>query len=270
MPVEQEFRIVGIRRGGNHAINNWVCGLLPKDETLNLRNVPLRDPIDTSYDYRRYSHDGPVDLSGGFRYAVLGYENVHPADVAPLEGAGADERTIIVVLRDAFNNAASTVRMMRRKQSSTETRIWTRNYFAFPRMWDLMSGFFRSGVAVLKGPTTLAESGPRGPWMLKVVMLNYNTWFQDRGYRESIAAQLNLPFSDAGLQTVSSGGGGSAFDRMSFDGKAQDMGVLDRWRGMEDDLLLNMALINKAIRKNHRKIYGELPFQPNLDMLEKI
>lgn len=260
--VEQEFRIVGIRRGGNHAINNWVCGLLPKDETLNLRNLPLRDPIDTSYDYRRYSHDDPVNLSGGFRYAVLGYENVHPADVAPLAGAGGDERTVIVVLRDAFNNAASIVRMMRREQSFTEARIWTRNYFAFPRLWDLMSGFFRSGTASLEGRTD--------SWMLKVVMLNYNTWFQDRGYREEIAAQLDLPFSDAGLQTVSSGGGGSAFDRMSFDGKAQDMGVLDRWRGMEDDLLLNMALINKAVRKNHRKIYGELPFQPNLDMLEKI
>lgn len=265
--IEREFRIVGIRRGGNHAINNWVCGLLPREETLNLRNVPLRKRLKTAGDYRRYFHaaDEPLDdklRAGLFRYAVLGYENVHPNEVAPASGAGGKDVTVLIVLRDAFNNAASTVRMVRREQSRKFTRNWIRNYFVFPRLWDLMSGFFRSGTTSLQAP---GDS-----WMVKVVMLNYNTWFQDRGYREGIAAQLDLPFSDAGLQAVSPGGGGSAFDRMSFDGKAQDMGVLDRWRGMEDDPLLHMALFNKAIMKNYRKIYGEMPFLPSLDMLEKV
>jgi hypothetical protein len=255
MPVDKEFRIVGIRRGGNHAINNWVCGLLPKGETLNLRNIPLKR-LKTVGDYRRYFHtaDEPLDdklRAGLFKYAVLGYENVHPNEVAAVRGASGKDVVVLVVLRNAFNNAASTVRMVRREQSFKRTRIWVRNYFTFPRMWDLMSGLFRSA------PSSIGTA--------RAIMLNYDTWFQDREYREKIAAQLDLPFSDAGLQAVSPGGGGSAFDLTSFDGKAQEMQVLERWRGMEEDPLLNMALLNKAIIKNYKKIYGPLPFLPSLE-----
>lgn len=67
------------------------------------------------------------------------------------------------------------------------------------------------------------------------VVIRYDDWFSNRNYRRAIAAKLNIPFTDAGLNTVLRYGGGSTFDGKNYDGDAQHMNVLNRWKQVRDD-----------------------------------
>ncbi len=66
----------------------------------------------------------------------------------------------------------------------------------------------------------------------EVIDLNYNKWFVSEDYRKELCKKLNIPFTDAGLQHVPSS---SSFDGMAYTGKAQDMGVLERWKKFEKE-----------------------------------
>ena len=73
-----------------------------------------------------------------------------------------------------------------------------------------------------------------------VIGINYNRWFVGRKYRQDIIDQINqvlgtsYPFTDADLQRVSRIGGGSSFDGNNYDGQAQKMKVLERWKKFKD------------------------------------
>ena len=63
----------------------------------------------------------------------------------------------------------------------------------------------------------------------------YNHWFSDVDYRKEIAEWLDLPFTDEGLLVVPPFGLGSSFDLRSYNGRAQEMQVLDRWKVYADE-----------------------------------
>ena len=62
-----------------------------------------------------------------------------------------------------------------------------------------------------------------------------NEWFSDIDYRKQLAKTLDIPFTDAGLNEVRDIMKGSSFDGRQFDGKAQEMKVLERWKEYKDD-----------------------------------
>lgn len=80
-----------------------------------------------------------------------------------------------------------------------------------------------------------AALNPRKGLQHDPVVVLYNNWFLDSDYRRQLADRLALPFSDAGLQRVSHCGGGSSFDARRYDGRAQQMPVLQRWQAYADD-----------------------------------
>jgi len=62
-----------------------------------------------------------------------------------------------------------------------------------------------------------------------VIDINYNKWFSDVNYRRNLAEILGLTFTDEGINDVKSYAT-SSFDKRTFDGKAQEMKVLERWK----------------------------------------
>lgn len=68
----------------------------------------------------------------------------------------------------------------------------------------------------------------------RIIDINYNEWFKDVDYRHQLADRLGLSFTDAGLNKVPKIGG-SSFDRHKYDGKAQQMDVLNRWKIYAND-----------------------------------
>jgi hypothetical protein len=91
------------------------------------------------------------------------------------------------------------------------------------------------------------------------VVINYNLWFSDISYRQKISAALNLEFSDAGLNYVSSYGGGSSFEQQNFTGNAQQMDVTNRWKLFLDNDEFLKLIKNDELLHYSEKIFGKLP-----------
>ncbi|WP_017318644.1 hypothetical protein [Mastigocladopsis repens] len=68
------------------------------------------------------------------------------------------------------------------------------------------------------------------------IAVNYNLWFSSIDYRKQLSAQFGLSFTDAGLNVVPKAAGhGSSFDRTSYDGRGNQMKVLERWKVCQQD-----------------------------------
>lgn len=224
---EHEIRMVGMSRSGNHAIINWVLSQAP-GRTCYLNCVePKTNPFRSARPAQGQScrANFPFDLrmerEGTLSrkdWLVYNYEDCFLGLVSSPEyerrrdeyvGTSA-RRTDALVLRDPFNLFASRKRGIHSPVPvRTAARIWKQHARAV-----LGSG---------------AGLGPDS------VCILYNRWVCDRSYRAAVAASLGVPFTDAGFNRVARCGGGSSFDGMRFDGKAERMDVFHRWRYYEED-----------------------------------
>lgn len=92
----------------------------------------------------------------------------------------------------------------------------------------------------------------------KVVFILYDQWFGDRRYRRNISKQLGLTFSDAGLNQILPVGYGSSFDKRKFDGRAQQMDVLNRWQRRVGWTYLDYIQADTELMKLSETIFGHL------------
>ena len=63
-----------------------------------------------------------------------------------------------------------------------------------------------------------------------IIFIIYDKWFTDIEYRKGISMKLGLTFSDEKFENVPRAGSGSSFDGIMYDGKAQQMNVLNRYK----------------------------------------
>ena len=62
----------------------------------------------------------------------------------------------------------------------------------------------------------------------------FDAWFASKNYRIKICQDLGLYFTDIGKQSVPPFGKGSSFDELRFDGEAEKMDVLNRYKVFEE------------------------------------
>jgi hypothetical protein len=215
--------VIGMSRSGNHAIIGWIMAQA-KGRVLFLNCVqgkynpfltarPLKDddgaiatyPVDLEKERRRrfsrkdlliYSHE---DHFLGHACSDL-FEYYHDGFVGK-----SKRRLDVLILRDPFNLFASRLRSgYGEVPHATALRMWKQHAREF------------------LGLTRRLKHGP--------VLILYNRWVLDRAYRQELAEALGLRFSDAGVNRVAACAGGSSFDGLSQDGRAQKMKVFERWR----------------------------------------
>ncbi|NET05472.1 MAG: hypothetical protein F6K16_12315 [Symploca sp. SIO2B6] len=142
----------------------------------------------------------------------------------------------LLILRDPFNTLAS-----RLKNDFIEVKSPNQT---FMELWLAYAKEYLGETNYLKN---------------NKVCVNYNRWFLDMNYREKIASQLNLDFSDAGINQVKAQGGGSSFEGREFDGKAVQMKVLDRWKVFAEDPRYLKLLDNEEVLEYSKRIFGHIP-----------
>lgn len=235
-----ELRVFGQRRSGHHAIIGWL-GSQFGDGNIFLNDCcafvdPFRTHVNTLPFIRRYPafvnhgsegrsqyepfHDTvgaeagraeqlrllakPRLITSFEDFNLECYERhiVQPADVGD-----SARRVNLLVLRDPFNLLASVIR-----DRGGEISTW--KYAGICSIWKQ---YAREAL----NETSFLEN--------KICVL-YDHWFGDRQYRDQLARQFGLTNCDMGLLTVPPNGRGSSFDGLQFDGKAQEMSVLVRWR----------------------------------------
>jgi hypothetical protein len=92
-----------------------------------------------------------------------------------------------------------------------------------------------------------------------VIRVYYDDFFMSRNYRKMICRSLGGTYSEDSLNEVGNEAGGSSFDSRSFNGKGQQMDVLNRWKNYS----LAKEVAEKAFQfhpdlKHFCKKHGEL------------
>ncbi|WP_204137396.1 hypothetical protein [Halomicronema sp. CCY15110] len=258
---KKELRIIGLRRTGNHTVAEWIKaqepGAIEHLNNLEVRCNPYRYKYEMLIDHYpehhnwAYKHYQPLAkgrfpeidcLICGYEDHPLGsiadplFEQLHDAYV----GKSA-KRFDILVLRDPFNLFASRLKSNMIPVKSAK--------FTAVDLWIQYAKEFLGETQYLNHNR---------------IAVNYNQWVTDVDYRQQLAAQLGLEFSDTGIKKVASLGGGSSFDGSAMDGKGDQMAVLERWQHFKDDEAYRALFKNRQLLEYSQKIFGDMP---NTDIL---
>jgi hypothetical protein len=90
------------------------------------------------------------------------------------------------------------------------------------------------------------------------IFINYNKWFLDDKYRQSIAKKLGFITDGKNYERVPKAGGGSTFEGLSLDGKAENLKVLERWKSMKDHPLYQKIKSDKELHEYSNQLFGDI------------
>ena len=261
-----ELRVMGLRRSGNHAIINWIAKQIEGQAVFINHVRPLENPFRNQYESQfKYGQDllrrdwkfrdvnwwkqekeGKFSFKNGLIYSYEDQELekiAHPSFERKHDmylGKSA-ARFDVIVMRDPYNLIASRLQAKPRNFSMLE--VYSQRY-SLPKLWI-------SYAKECLGETNMLKNNK--------LFINYNKWFQNLSYRQEIANQLNLTFSDDGLNDISESGRGSSFDGEIYTGKASKMDVMNRWKSYTDNSLYRNLLQTDDLQAYSAKLFGHIP-----------
>lgn len=243
-PVNEElFQFCGVQRSGNHAVINWIISQ-EKSKTCFINGVfPLGNPWCENWglSYRNFDYwPESRDVSGALvskQLLLCSYENRSLEEIskdlenlATYVGKSKDRRTILI-LRDPYNTFASWLKV---------------GWQVTPKIIELWKHYAREFL----GETNCLPE-PK-------VMINFNHWFLNQEYRHQIAKQLDLKFTDNGLDTITHHGGGSSFDKQGLDGKARELKVLKRFQSFATEPSYIKIFKDRELHELSVAVFGEI------------
>jgi len=282
-----EIKVVGLRRSGNHAIINWimaqcfgtVCFLNDIDPDGNpflsyqgkkLKGRKKRSLLSGDR-LKLYIMGGglfnPLRAFGGegrklckkltsFTLAALNkdfllysYENRPLKEIAQGKVEKFHDRSLgkslhrfdILVLRDPFNMVAS----MLKKTDKTELKKYREASITNARL-DLWKEYAREFLGLTNYLTN------------NKLVISFNKWTVNRQYRRSLAEKIGLKFTDHSMSSVSEFGKGSSFDGLKFNGQADKMKVLERWKEFETDEFYKNIFQDEEVAALSKEIFGDI------------
>ena len=242
---QKEIRFIGLRRSGNHALISWIKA---QEKNCYFLNTILAGMSPFRQKHLHFPNKGFRDEAwGNFKPKecfIYSYEDHSLAQITKPEYEKKHDLYIgktktrydVLLLRDPFNLIAS-----RFKKGYLDVRSPD---ISLADMWIEYAREFVGETEYLTH---------------NKVVINYNQWFSDTNYRQAIADKLDIDFSDAGINYVSSYGGGSSFEAQDLSGNAQDMKVLKRWEAFSDNSEFRALLNNKTLLHYSDKIFGIIP-----------
>lgn len=237
---ERAFFVFGLRRGGNHALAEWLKGHFEPDELLHLNNARLATFEERGevirFDDAEHAEVRPTPAQ---RILLVGYENTDFLQFPAAQNFKLARRNDwLVLLRDLPNMAASICRSARERPDF----VWRHRLRDFPELWGMYARRFLAG-----------SGGAR--------YVSFNRWFEEPAYRRELAEGLKLDFTDRGLNAISALGGGSSFDGLDYAGRAQSMRVLARWPELlHDSLFRCLVLAERENLARNAELFGGFPF----------
>lgn len=247
---ETEIRVVGMSRSGNHAIINWILAQAPGRTCFLNCAEPGHNPFATARPRTpelpgwRAPYDGfdvAAERAGRLSRKDLLIHSYEDTFLGPFRKEGNEERherwvggsarrIDLLILRDPRNLFASRLASgYGWLEDELVTRIWAQHAREF--------------------------LGLRRNLRQERLMVSYNEWVASRSYRQQIADVLCLEFDDRAAHKVPAAAGGSSFDGTAYDGRAEQMPVLDRWHTFIGDERFH-RLLTPPIRELSDRIFG--------------
>lgn len=250
-----EIRFFGMKRSGNHAVISWMTPHF-EDPVFFINNIKhFRDPYRFHFVGRRTINTVDLrpavvpkkKLSTELRHLrksclLLSYEDLDLRCLDTQELIADHDSTVgpsgrlanVLLVRDHYNMMASRIQSAANLGKPVTVERLARDI----ELWLVYMREFCRETNYLAG---------------RAITINYNRWFRDKEYRQSISADLGRPFTDVGKERVPSTGDGSSFDGQTFDRRASEMLVLDRWRHYaEDELYLDVVMHPEAVEMSDR------------------
>tara|TARA_Y100000034_G_C6812057_1_gene364993 strand:- start:77 stop:883 length:807 start_codon:yes stop_codon:yes gene_type:complete len=243
--------IYGMQRTGMHAIINWIESQHEGTKLFLNNKEPWREdrPFLDEGDKKRLGK--PRDL------VIVSYEDfdftlqkdkafrskMHKREQS---FGHTDNRFNVVILRDPFNLFASrlfTILKNQKGKDRIERKIGQKMGEDKVELWK---SYAREFVY-----TTIMDNR---------VLVNYNQWFKDKEYRETVADHLDIKFTDAGIMSVPKyGKNPSSFDGVKYDGNAQKMQVFARWQMVRNDPRFLQIFEDKELVRLSDLIFEKIP-----------
>ncbi|MEO0376422.1 MAG: hypothetical protein AAF329_17730 [Cyanobacteria bacterium P01_A01_bin.17] len=157
----------------------------------------------------------------------------------------SDKRFDIIVMRDPFNLFASRLQSKPREDrpNFSMLEVYSRRY-NLPELWVSYAKECLDETSFLKN---------------NKLFVNYNKWFFDIDYRKELSAQLQVKFTDDGLNDVSVSGRGSSFDGDKYAGEAHKMDVLNRWKLFADNPRYQELFKTEGVKEYATQLFGHIP-----------
>jgi len=215
------FIVFSLSRSGHHAVMNWIAEQY--DGPLTFHNHCIKGWENNElkpYKGRKKHYTSKNKTRSGDMYSI---EDFDMSDYHFVQNSKqfkeAENKYCIIIVRDLYNLLASCLKSYPRtavkyKEGIVDDRgvkkennviLWTKQ------------------IQECLGDTNVIDD-------CKKVFISYNDWFSDKEYRKQICEELDIEFTDSGLQAVPNFGGGSGFDKLRKNNKAQSMDVLNRYK----------------------------------------
>lgn len=230
MVNRHEFRVVGMSRSGNHAIINWMLNQVSGQYCFLNCAEPKYNPY-TSARPMGNGHILETNIDG------LDLEQER-------KGNWRQKDVLIYSYEDCFLGMVASPRFERHRDAYVGETEHRRDVLILRDPYNLFASRKKKGGAAITDRTAIRiwkqhareYLGTRRYLGSDRLVINYNAWAADVVYRSTLAEELALEFSDAGIDAIPSCNGGSSFDGRRFDGRASEMNVYERWRHFADDL----------------------------------
>lgn len=249
--VNRVFLQAGVRRSGNHAIMNWLSGML--GGTVICNNGSTR-PTHYGEDGNLWRFNRRLRLIGPQEEKVLSPEAVlYSVEDTPTRQIWHKQATLdkikdrkldvrrFIVIRDPFNTLASIV---------SHFHLGTTDYCQYDngRFGVLWSELARETIELSQGPATI---------------IDYNRWLVSEDYRKIIAKELGLKFSDKGFGVIPNVARGSSFTESKQADDEFRRRALRRFESVlhgdeEDAYRFWVGLNNTTLWRAASKLYTEL------------
>lgn len=207
------FYLLSSARSGHHAIMNWICR--QSAPSLYFENCLPALSVGRHHRFFRYGEDEEVkeiekdctlenvnELSKQFNLIILGFINTRFKDIIQIPTPEKFE--IVIVVRDPYNWVGSRYNFGGGVRSKIRMRIGN---------WKHLVNLciHKKELSRLTG--------------INIIDINYNKWFLSKEYRGRKAEELEIDFTDKGLNDTGHMG------KSSFEKKAigQDLDIFNRW-----------------------------------------
>lgn len=257
---QNEIRITGLSRSGNHAVINWILGHLQERDFCFLNCAePKHNPFKTcrplgagekSWDTNIPNFDIKEEMRGNFAwkdYLLYSHEDSflgplkHRAYIENREKwlGKAGRRKDVLIIRDPFNLFAS------RKKAGL--LLGHHTHGAKPMSLNNVRRIYKQHAKEVLG---------RSDFLKDKVVINFNRWVKDRLYRKSIARQLELEHTDEGMKQVSRVAGGSSFDGTAISAEELQRKLEERWKKYAADPEFH-EIFDEELRELSNAVFGE-------------
>jgi hypothetical protein len=226
--TEQLYQVFSARRSGHHLAIQHLAACLEATGFTSVHVNDVDNNLSPSHPKRVNWTVAEVLAHGALAGAlIVNYEDYSfdGRSQSPMYrglAASGIPSTDVIVVRDVYNLAASRVA----KMAEAERECQSYQFDVFSLIHGLDRWVEHANVAL-------------GPQQEGVVPILYNHLVDrtDPARQQKVAAQLGLVHSNNGLDQVPEFGGGSSVDGQTFDGRAQEMNVLQRWLDLPPDQL---------------------------------